>query len=91
MNGTEKIFLKNCREPYNDTYHIFHKKNVNLFKDESGPKFSLRNYLISIKKGFWQPAMICLLLSGRDESFSLSLKNDRFFLKTTKKKQNGRF
>ena len=64
----------------------FIKKNVNLFKDESGPKFSLRNYLISIKKGFWQPAMICLLLSGRDESFSLSIKNDRFFLKTTKKK-----
>ena len=71
------MLIKNCHEPYNDTYHIFHKKRE-FFKDESGPKFSLRNYLISIKKGFWQPAMICLLLSGRDGSFSLVFKERSF-------------
>ncbi|XP_023337354.1 uncharacterized protein LOC111708261 [Eurytemora carolleeae] len=55
------IFIKDPRyKVKNDQASVENKSAL----EESGPKFSLRNYLISIKKGFWQPAMICLLLSA---------------------------
>jgi len=51
-------------------------------KEKEKAGFNLSNYLWSIKKGFWQPAMICLLLSAsvrQMAGYSWANNNVNFF------------
>jgi MFS family permease len=56
------------------------------------PKFVLKDYLLSIKKGFWQPAMICLLASAavrHTAGYSWANNNFNYFNEYHKGKEIG--